>query len=188
MADDREPWAQQPGETEKAYGKFLKFLELGLHGGRSLTKAAEMLTLSYGQVRNLASRYLWESRASAYDAQGFREAEAEWRAERRQALADDAKILRAATGKLAAELQRLGPLSPDQFLRLLDITMRHRRVLYGDPTEIISLAGESQPGQDVGSVVAQTFAKLSPENRRAQLIDLAERLRRRQEAASGGDG
>ncbi|MFJ9719989.1 hypothetical protein ACIRPQ_29355 [Streptomyces sp. NPDC101213] len=187
LADDREPWAQQSGETKRAFGQFQAYLNLGRGGARTLTKAAENLTLSYGHVRNLASQYLWEPRARAYDEYQHRLAEAEWMSERRQALADDAKILRAATGRIASELGRLGPLTPDQFLRLLDITLRHRRVLYGDPTTIISVADGPQSGSDMASVVAETFAKLSPQNRRAQLIDMAERLRRRQEATGGED-
>ncbi|MEU0770679.1 hypothetical protein, partial [Streptomyces albogriseolus] len=188
LVDDREPWAQQPGETKKQYAHFLVYMRLGRGGARNLTKAAEELTLSYGHVRNLASQNLWDVRADAYWEQKAAEAEADWLAERKQALADDAKILRAATGKIAAELHQLGRLSEGGFLRLLDITLRQRRVLYGDPTEIISLeTGGKEAGQDVASVVAETFAKLSPENRRAQLIDLGERLRRRQEAAAGGE-
>ncbi|MET7816247.1 hypothetical protein ABZT26_36100 [Streptomyces sp. NPDC005395] len=187
LAEDREPWAQQQGESKRAFAQFRAYLGLGRGNARTLTKAAENLTLSYGHVRNLASQYLWDPRARAYDEYHQRVAEAEWLEERRQALADDARILRAATGKIAAELGRLSSLTPDQFLRLLDITLRHRRVLYGDPTTIISLADGAQSGSDMASVVAETFAKLSPENRRAQLIDLGEKLRRRQEATAEED-
>ncbi|MEU6932855.1 hypothetical protein AB0A05_27275 [Streptomyces sp. NPDC046374] len=186
LADDREPWARQPGESKKQYGHFLAYMRMGRGGARNLTKAAENLTLSYGHVRNLASSNLWDARADAYWALKQREAEALWIEERRQALVDDAKILRAATGKIATELQRLPQLTPEQFMRLLDLTLRHRRVLYGDPTQIISVeAGGGEAGMDMASVLAETFAKMSPENRQAQLIDMGERLKRRREAAAG---
>ncbi|MGO4427557.1 hypothetical protein AB4Z54_54840, partial [Streptomyces sp. MCAF7] len=95
-------------------------------------------------------------------------------------------ILGAAIGKLA---QRLGSLRADElsagdFIRLMDIAMRHRRVLFGDPTETIAVTGE---GTGALAQHFADFAQMSPEQRRARLGELAASVNQRIKAVDGRD-
>ncbi|MDQ0683600.1 hypothetical protein QFZ56_002563 [Streptomyces achromogenes] len=92
----------------------------------------------------------------------------------------------AAIGKLA---QRLGTLRADEpsagdFIRLMDVAMRHRRVLFGDPTETIAVTGN---GSNPLAQQFAEFAQMPPEQRRARLADLAASVNQRIKAVDGGD-
>ncbi|MFD3848162.1 hypothetical protein ACFWVB_20015 [Streptomyces microflavus] len=184
LAPDIDPWEKQPGETAARHGKFIVYRDLGR--ARTLTKAAGSLTLAYGHVRNLAVEGRWRERVEAWDRHQDLLYEATWLEERRKGAETDAKILGAAIGKLAQRLQtlRAEDLSPGDFIRLMDVAMRHRRVLFGDPTETIALTG--QGGTALGLQLAE-FAKMPPEVRRTRLANLAASVNRRLAAVDGGD-
>lgn len=184
LAPDLDPWERQPGETPHKHGQFATYRDIGRT--RTLTEAAQRLTLAYGHVRNLAAQYRWRERVEAYDRHLDRQYEAMWLQERRKAAETDAKILGAVIGKLAQRLTTLNAaeLSAADFTRLMDVAFRHRRVLFGDPTETIAVTG------DGSSPLAQQFAefaKMPPEQRRARLADLAESVSRRVRAVDGSD-
>jgi hypothetical protein len=179
-----DPWERQPTESARKHGQFVTYRDLGR--ARTLTKAAENLTLAHGHVRNVAAEFRWRERVEAYDRHLDRLYEASWLEERRKAAETDAKILGAAIGKLA---QRLGTLraeelSPGDFIRLMDVAMRHRRVLFGDPTETIAVTG--QGGNPLAVQLAE-FAQMPPEQRRVRLADLAASVNRRLAAVDGVD-
>ncbi|GAA2948333.1 hypothetical protein ACFPN0_15180 [Kitasatospora cinereorecta] len=180
-----DPWERQkPHESARKHGQFVTYRDLGR--ARTLAKAAESLTLAHGHVRNTAAEYRWRERVEAWDRHLDRQYEALWLEERRKAAESDAKILGAAIGKLA---QRLGTLraeelSPGDFIRLMDVAMRHRRVLFGDPTETIAVTG--QGGNPLAVQLAE-FAQMPEELRRVRLADLAASVNRRLRAVDGGD-
>ncbi|MGW1761032.1 hypothetical protein [Streptomyces mirabilis] len=184
LAPDIDPWERQPGETPRRHGQFVTYRDLGRT--RTLTQAAQSLTLAYGHVRNLAVEGRWRERVEAYDRHLDRQYEAMWLEERRKAAETDAKILGAAIGKLAQRLGTLNAadLTPGDFIRLMDVAMRHRRVLFGDPTETIALTGE---GSNPLAQQFAEFAKMPAEQRRARLSDLAESVNRRLRAVDGSD-
>lgn len=184
LVSDLDPWERQPNETPHKHGQFVTYRDIGRT--RTLTEAAQRLTLAYGHVRNLAAQYRWRERVEAYDRHLDRQYEAMWLEERRKAAETDAKILGAAIGKLA---QRLGSLRADElsagdFIRLMDVAMRHRRVLFGDPTETIAVTGE---GSNALAQQFAEFAQMPPEQRRARLADLAESVNQRIKAVDGND-
>ncbi|MFI1507611.1 hypothetical protein [Streptomyces sp. NPDC020597] len=179
-----DPWERQPNETPHKHGQFATYKDLGRT--RTLTEAAQRLTLAYGHVRNLAAQYRWRERVEAYDRHLDRQYEAMWLEERRKAAENDAKILGAAVGKLAQRLQtlRADELSAGDFIRLMDVAMRHRRVLFGDPTETIAVTSEGT------TALAQhfaDFAEMSPEQRRSRLGELAASVNQRIKAVHGSD-
>lgn len=181
---DLDPWERHPNETPHKHGQFVTYRDIGRT--RTLTEAAQRLTLAYGHVRNLAAQYRWRERVEAYDRHLDRQYEAMWLEERRKAAETDAKILGAAIGKLA---QRLGTLRADElsagdFIRLMDVAMRHRRVLFGDPTETIAVTGD---GSNPLAQQFAEFAQMPPEQRRARLADLAASVNQRIKAVDGGD-
>ncbi|MER6977207.1 hypothetical protein ABT317_09295, partial [Streptomyces carpinensis] len=152
-----DPWEKQPGESPRKHGQFTTYRDLGRT--RTLAKTAESLTLAHGHVRNVAAEYRWRDRAEAWDQHLDRLYEASWLEERRKAVETDARMLGAVIGKLA---QRLGSLnaaemSVGDFIRLMDVAMRHRRVLFGDPTETIALTGQ---GGNPLAVQLQEFAQM----------------------------
>ncbi|MFC8885647.1 hypothetical protein ACFT54_10110 [Streptomyces cinereoruber] len=179
-----DPWERQPGESPRKHGQFTTYRDLGR--ARTLTKAAETLTIAYGHVKNVASEFRWRERAEAYDRHLDRLYEATWLEERRKAAETDAKILGAAIGKLAQRLSTLNPsdLSNGDAIRLMDVAMRHRRVLFGDPTETIAVTG--QGGNPLAVQLAE-FAQMPEEQRRVRLSHLAASVERRLRALDGGD-
>ncbi|MFE2424664.1 hypothetical protein [Streptomyces hokutonensis] len=184
LSPELDPWERQPNETPHKHGQFTAYRDLGRT--RTLTEAAQRLTLAYGHVRNLAAQYRWRERVEAYDRHLDRQYEAMWLEERRKAAETDAKILGAAIGKLAQRLTTLNAaeLSAGDFIRLMDVAMRHRRVLFGDPTETIAVTGE---GTNALAHQFAEFAQMPPEQRRARLGELAASVNQRIKAVDGGD-
>ncbi|WP_327421758.1 hypothetical protein OG763_14555 [Streptomyces sp. NBC_01230] len=179
-----DPWERQPKESARKHGQFATYRDLGR--ARTLAKAAESLTLAPGHVRNVAAEFRWRERVEAYDRHLDRLYEATWVEERRKAAETDSKILGAAIGKLAQRLGTLNAaeLSPGDFIRLMDVAMRHRRVLFGDPTETIAVTG--QGGNPLAVQLAE-FAQMPEEQRRVRLADLAASVNRRLRAVDGSD-
>jgi hypothetical protein len=181
---EREPWDRQPEESAKKHHQFLAYRDIGLT--RTLTEAAEKLTLAYGHVRNIASRYLWQERVDAWDARQARVYAARLEEERRRAAESDAKILRVMTGMVGQALPHLdaSKMTWAEFTRFVDTTMRLRRQLFGDPTDTIAVTGQ---GGDPLRVELDAFAGLPAEQRRARLGELAASVMRRAQALDGSD-
>lgn len=179
-----DPWEQQPGETARKHGQFVTYRDLGRT--RTLQKAAEGLQLHPVTVRKAAATYRWRERVEAWDRHLDRLYEAGWVDERRKAAETDARILGAAVGKLAQRLGTLdaGSMSVGDFIRLLDVAMRHRRVLFGDPAATIAVTGT---GGNPLAVQLAEFAHMPAEQRRARIEDLAAAVQRRTRALNGGD-
>lgn len=177
-------WERQPSESPKKYGQFLAYRDIGLT--RTLTKAAQKLTLAHGHVKHLAAWYRWLDRAAAWDAHQTAQYVAMIEEERRRAAEADAKILRAMAGMLGQALPNMVPdkMTWGEFTRLADATMRLRRQLFGDPTETIAVTG---PGGDPLTVQIAEFERLPPDVRRARLAELAATVTRRVRAADGAD-
>lgn len=178
-----DPWDRQPGETSTRYAQFLIYRNLGRK--RTKREVAETLTRNAGYVRQVAAAYLWTPRAEAYDRWREQRDEHLWLEERRKAHQDDATILDAAVRKLGQRLVALQPadLTPSDMVRLLDVTMRHRRALFGDPVATVAVTG---PGGDPIAVQLADLAQMSPEQRHAAVVGLADDVRRRAAVAAGG--
>lgn len=184
LSTDIDPWERQPNETPKKHGQFTAYRDLGRT--RTLTEAAKKLTLAYGHVRNVAGEYRWRDRVDAYDSHMDAQYQAMWLEERRKAAEADAKVLGAAMSKLVQRLQtlRAEELTPGEFTRLLDVALRNRRVLFGDPTETIALTGD---GTNPLAQQFAEFAQMPPEMRRARLAELAASVNQRIKAVDGDD-
>jgi hypothetical protein len=108
-----------------------------------------------------------------------------WLDERRKAAEYDARLLQGATSLAARRLWSLNEtdLSPGDLIRLLDVIMRRRRELFGDPTMTVAVTG---PGGDPLTVQLAELAALTPDQRRTAVLGLADDVRRRALAAAGG--
>jgi hypothetical protein len=67
FADDREPWARQPGENDNAWRAFQAWRDLG-PGSRTHAKVAELTGIKRITVANNSYRYRWRERSAAWDA------------------------------------------------------------------------------------------------------------------------
>jgi hypothetical protein len=132
-----DPWERQPDEMPLRHAQFCVYRDLGR--ARTLRKAAERLTKNDRYVRDVAAAFKWRERAEAYDRHLDKLYEASWLEERRKAAEVDAKLLGAAVGKIAQRLQSLdaSKLTTGDLIRLIDVAMRHRRLLFGDPATTI---------------------------------------------------
>ncbi|GAA2701311.1 hypothetical protein [Nonomuraea recticatena] len=177
-----DPWERQPDESITRHAQFCEYRDQGR--ARTLRKTAASLTKNDRYVRDVAAAFKWRERAEAYDRHLDRLYEQTWVEERRKAAESDAKILNAAIGKLAQRLPSLNAsdLSPGDTIRLMDVTMRHRRILFGDPAMTVAVTG---PGGDPLTVQVADFASLPPEERRRILGDMAAAVARRVAAVDG---
>jgi hypothetical protein len=179
---DLDPWERQPGESPKRYGQFATYRDLGRT--RTMAKVAETLTLNPGYVRQVGAAMQWTARAEAYDLHRDRMHEAVWLEERRKAAEADGKLLGAVMGKL---VQRLGSLqaeqlSPAEFTRLLDVVLRQRRTLFGDPQMTVAVTGPG--GEPLAAQVAE-FVAMGAEQQRRAVQDMVDSVQRRLAAADG---
>ena len=180
-----DPWDRQPDETTHRFKQFRLYLDPGR--ARTLRKVAETLACHPRYIRAVSSAYRWVERAEAYDRYRDQLDEGVWIEERRKAAERDSKILDAAMGKVAERLRELAgaALEVPEMIRLLDVTMRHRRALYGDPTDVIAVTGPG--GQQLGSGDAAGLAGMSSDQRRAAIMALVEDVTRRTQATTAVD-
>ncbi len=184
ISGDDDSWERQPGETVLRYHQFAVYRDLGRT--RTLRKVAEDLTLNSGYVRQVAAAGLWIQRAEAFDQHRDQIHQAAWLEERRKAAENDAKLLSAVVGKVAQRLQglRAEELAPTDLIRMLDVVMRHRRALFGDPQMTVAVTGA---GGDPLTVQLAEYAAMGAEQRRLAIEDMVATVRRRVEATAGGD-
>ncbi len=177
-------WERQPGETVKRYAQFCAYRDLGR--ARTLRKVSETLTLSADYVRHVAAAMLWVQRAEAFDRHRDELHQAVWLDARREAAERDAAILSEAVQRVAERLRILDAeeLSPHDLIRLLDVAMRHRRALFGDPQMTVAVTG---PGGDPLAVQMAEFEAMSAEQRRVAIEDMAATTLRRLRAIAGDD-
>ena len=180
---DLDPWERQThAETPLRFAQFRQYLDMGR--ARTLRKVAETLTRSAGYIREVSTAYQWVRRAEAFDRHRDELHEATWLEERRRAAQHDATVLSSAIGKVAGRLATLDPadLEPGDLVRLLDVTMRHRRTLFGDPTNVVVTAGGGGPF----ALQLAELASLDPDSRRLAVVALADEVRQRALAVAGG--
>jgi hypothetical protein len=184
LSPDLDPWERQPGETMARYNQFCTYRDTGRT--RSMRKTGEDLKLNVGYVRQVAAAMRWTDRAEAFDRHRDQQHEAMWLEERRKAAENDARVLGAFVGKIVERLPSLkaAELSPADLIRALDVVMRHRRVLFGDPQMTVAVTG---PGGDPLAVQLAEYAGMGAEQRRLAIEDMVATVKRRVEAAAGSD-
>lgn len=178
-----DPWERQSGrETPYRFSQFCLYRDGGR--GRTLRKVAETLARNDRYIRAVSAAYRWVERAEAWDRHRDQLHERVWLEERRKASENDAKLLSVVVGKVAQRLNTLKAedLEPSDLIRMLDVVMRHRRGLFGDPAATIALTGA---GGDPLTVQLAEFAQLPADQRRAAIVQLTDAVRRRTEAAAG---
>lgn len=181
LSGDRDPWEQQPDESDRMYARFAVYLELGRT--RTLTQAAEILTstgdtakLKGVYIRMLSSQFLWTQRTGAYDREQDRlerERLIEQRRDmikRHRAIANDLSA-KAKDALRALEIIKITPLD---MVRMLRLAAQIEATALGMPFETVAVTG---PGG--GALVVDDLAAYSPAERQQRLADIATELGRR---------
>jgi hypothetical protein len=132
------PWDRQPGESEKAFTMFLRYLAIGRT--RNYIKVSQTTEINYPTVCECANKYSWKLRADKHDLAK----EEEFR------IKLDEEILqsRVRQQRLGADMQELGAkgitmlkdyteeLSASDISKLIDIGVKIERLALNSSTEI----------------------------------------------------
>lgn len=135
-APEPEPWVRLPGETAKAYDAFRRFRDAG----------AQRSVAHFGpSAPNWATKWRWQERVAAWDAEVHRVDDAR-RLEQIRTMDDNHQ--RAARALITAGLRALAdgpPLTPHQAARFVDLGTRlERATLLGDHLEPITPAAVAE--------------------------------------------
>jgi hypothetical protein len=184
MDPNIEPWARQPGETLKRYAQFCEYRDLGRQ--RTLRAVSDKLTLHDAYVRTVAAANHWRDRCEKFDLHRDELHQIQWLEQRRQAAEADRRMLDGFALKIVRRLETFSAdeLDPPDFIRALDVVMRHRRGLFGDPALTVAVTGQ---GGEPLTVQLAELAGMTPEKRRDAVLAMTDDVRRRIQAASGVD-
>lgn len=144
-----EPWERQNGETQRSWGAFQIYRDLGTE--RSLQKAAEKLGKSRGLLEGWSSKFEWGKRVAAWDAEQDRIARREQLAEIKKMRKRHADLATAMLVKAAKALQRIpeDEVRASDVSRLVETASKLERISRGDVGDVIE---ERDGGQAVPAV------------------------------------
>lgn len=182
QADEPDPWERQPGESKRHYDQFVHFRDT--RRPRSLRDVANRLHMHPVSIRRTAARWDWQRRVAAWDDHLDAVYVEEIHEARRRAAREDmiilARMREITMRKLLQPGETTAHLNFDQLgkmARWIDSHMKHARVLYGDPTEHVTVSG---PGG--GPILTEDWTTLTDEQKRARLHEAAKAAMRRLEA------
>lgn len=179
LAEDRDPWDQQPHETNKQYSRFVFYRDLGRL--RSLTQANKMLTalgdtIKYDPLRQISHKFQWAARVAAWDLDQDKAVQEQLRTER----IDMAKRHRSvATALLAKAIKALRDLrdiemQPADIVRFIKLATDLERLILGEPQQTVAITGPTG-----GPIQTEEITALPPEERKTRLAEIATELARR---------
>jgi len=184
LADDREPWERQPGETPKQYARFLAYRDLGVV--RTLKKCVETQTksgdpISYRTAQQASWRFGWPVRAEAWDRAQAEQDQAELREARRQMVSGHRRVASVLLGKAVAALRDLDPraMKPAEVVQMVRLATDIERQALELPSATVALTGPAG-----GPVQTEDLSQLDGPARRRRLAEIAAELAYR----SGGVG
>lgn len=169
IAAGRDPLRQQPGESRHRFEVFEQFLQM--EKPRKLSVLAQQLGMNPDHVRQMAVQGQWDERIRL-DREAARAAyRAEFEEQAREAARQDRAVLQGMLSRAGRELMSLeGPLAPDQIFRLLDLALKHRRSLFGDPLKAGVGEREEAPATQV-NVEIKNFTDLPKEGQLQAIED-----------------
>jgi hypothetical protein len=180
LADDRNPWDRQPGESNRQYSRFRAFMELGR--ARTLKQAVEMLRgvgddkVSYRTLMQYAYEYRWTERAEAHDRDQDRLERERMLTLRRGMYARHRKLAAGLTAKAVARLQSLqaADLTALDVTRFIVTATKLERTALGEPEQTVGVVGAGG-----GPVEIADFTNVPAEERKARLEVIVQELARR---------
>lgn len=156
------PWDQTPGEPNRAFKLFLRFLAMGKT--RTYAKVSQISSVSYSSVTDYAGKYQWVKRATEHD----RVKEEEFK------IKLDEEILqsRIRQQRLGVEMQELANkglkilnkdiegLSAQDIIKLVDIGVKIEKLALNSPTEITESKVESEVKIKVEEIPKEIAAEI----------------------------
>lgn len=123
-----DPWERLPDETSLAYAAFRQYRDLGP------TRTVDaMPTVSAHSAQRWSRRHRWIERAHAWDAEAYRIEDARRLDQIREMDENHQRAARALLTAGLRALQDLGPLTPHQAARFVDLGTRlERSALLGE--------------------------------------------------------
>lgn len=175
----RHPWDQQPHESARMYGRFMRFRELGRR--RTLTVLIKVLTasgdkLGYTSLKTHACQYRWTVRAQAWDLDQDVKDIDRLAAQRREMIDNHTRIASALLRQalVALNTYQAEDISPADAVRMIKLATDLSRACLGEPTQTVALTGPAG-----GPVMVDDISGMDPDQRRAYLGELAAELARR---------
>lgn len=174
LDSQRDPWEQQPGESDLMFSRFRTYLELGRT--RTLTQAAEILT-STGDVaklrgvyiRTISSQFRWSQRVGAWDREQDRLERERLVEQRRDMIRRHRAIANDLTAKAKAALGKvkIEKLTPLDIVRMLRLAAQIEAAALGLPSDTVAVTGPAG-----GPVLLDDLTGLTDEQRRDRLAEL----------------
>lgn len=170
---DRDPWEQQPGESDLWYARFGTYLETGRT--RTLAKVAVDHALSASHVRQYAGPHQWTGRAAAWDAEQVRVFHEHLIDDRVEAARRQIEVgrrwLEFADDAIVAATQLDTPMSVPEAARLAEVS-----------TKLIITATSVRVDAALPATPDDPFAGMTDAERTAAALDMAHMVIRAHEA------
>jgi hypothetical protein len=188
LAPDRNPWEQQPGETDKQYSRFRVYLELGPECDR-LRSTLDVLNgtgerLTYGGLKSVVAQFRWVPRAAAFDRYQRHADRNRMIKRRRRAIDEQCKASQALRLKAIEALNQLdvADLKPADVARFVELSHKIDMSVYAE------YLGDDTAGQDGDArTPAEDIENWSPEQRSRRLEALRVELVKRAVRAADDD-
>lgn len=182
LSTDREPWERQNSESQHQYSRFCVFRDLG--DGRTLNDALEIINvtssrnLAKGSLYQLSFIYRWTERCEAWDAKQAAAEQQRLIKMRRDMSERHRRMANGLSGKAIAALAKINLekdiLAPVDIVRFITLAADLERKALGEPTERVAISGPAG-----GPVQVEDLSRLTPEQRKMRLGQIAQELARR---------
>lgn len=182
LAQDRDPWDQQPRESDRKYTTFLAYRDIGRM--RTLTAANHLLTnlgyeFTYNYIKWQSHIFRWTERAQAWDRHQDQANIERLMAERRDMIERHRRIANrliatALDSIRALEEEGSEPLPPADIVRFVKLATDIEVRALGEPSQTVAVTGPAG-----GPIVVDDIAGLTDEERRVRLREITDELARR---------
>jgi hypothetical protein len=189
LAPDRNPWEQQPGESDLQYSRFRVYLELGPECDR-LRSSLEVLNgtgekLTYGALKGVVSQFRWMPRAAAWDRYQRHADRNRMIKRRRRAIDEQCRASQALRLKAIDALSQLdiADLKPADIARFIELSHKIDMSVFAE-----YLGADTSTGQETDArTPTEDIETWSPEQRSRRLEALRVELVKRASRAADDD-
>lgn len=181
LSTDREPWERQNPESPRMFARFSVYRDLGdtrtLNAALEIINATTSKPIGKGTLHQISCQYRWTERAEAFDNAASAAERQRLLMLRRDMIERHRKLSAGLTGKAVEALRQTKAehLEPSDIIRFLTTAADLERKALGEPTERVAISGPS----GIGPVQIEDMGRLSPEQRRVRLGQIAAELARR---------
>lgn len=186
LAGDRDPWLQQPDETDRLFGYFQMFKAMG-PGLRSVEAVADLANRSPVYVARLHSGYKWRARIAAWDAEVGRQFLAQTVEDRKRVQATQLRMADKLLHKTLTAIELMDPakMSPTAIIQaVMAVAEVQRRALGMDFPQPAAVTVATSTTTTPGVPEERVEVRVMVERVSAALDDMRSRLSPEQLAAA----